>query len=98
MERSEPQTSHLSPVAQQGVAIYREKLKAILEPEHNGEAVAIHVDTGEYSVARNHTLACEALLKRYEPDGKIVTLTIGPPTDADLDRVYHLLLAGQGRR
>ena len=90
------QSAGLDPVSLRGLAIYQERLKPLLEPEHNGKAVAIHVDTGEYAVARNHTLAREALLERYKPDGKIVTLTIGPPTAADLDMAYRIL-AGQKR-
>ena len=90
------QSAGLDPVSLRGLAIYQESLKSLLEPEHNGEAVAIHVDTGEYAVARNHTLALRALLERFEPDGKVVTLTIGPPTAADFDMAYRML-AGQKR-
>ncbi len=90
------QSAGLDPISLRGLAIYQERLKPLLEPEHNGKAVAIHVETGEYAVARTHTLALDALLKRYEPDGKIVTLTIGPPTAADFDMAYRML-AGQKR-
>ncbi len=90
----EPPISHLSPVSQRGVTIYREKLRPILEPEHNGEAVAIHVETGDYAVAPSHGRACQKLRERHEPDGQIVTLTIGPPTDTDIDMGYRFL-AGQ---
>jgi hypothetical protein len=91
MENSEPEISHLSPVSQRGVAIYREKLKSVLEPEHNGEAVAIHVGTGDYVVARSQTEARRTLLKRHKPDGQIVTLTIGPPTPTDIDMAARFL-------
>lgn len=90
----EPPISHLSPASQRGVTIYREKLRPILEPEHNGEAVAIHVGTGDYTVARSHTEARRTLLERHEPDGLIVTLTIGPPTPTDIDMASRFL-AGQ---
>ena len=35
------QEDHLSPLAEQGRTIYQEKLKAALEPLHDGEAVAM---------------------------------------------------------
>jgi hypothetical protein len=74
----------LSSLAEQGRVIYEGRLKLLLEPEWSGKAVAIHVDTGDYAVGENHSDAARTLLARHEPDGRIVTLTIGPPTDADL--------------
>lgn len=71
-------------VAEKGLAIYANRLKALLEPDHIGKAVAIHVDTGDYALGRSHTDALQGLLTRHEPDGRIAMLTIGPPTDADL--------------
>jgi hypothetical protein len=58
--------------------------------------VAVHVDTGDYAVAESHSAAARALLARHEPDGRIVTLTIGPPTDADL-RLAARMTAGRKR-
>ena len=86
----------LSPLAQQGRAIYEGRLKSHLEPGQSGKAVAIHVDTGDYAVGENHSDAVRALLARHEPDGRIVTLTIGPPTDADL-RLAARMTAGRKR-
>ena len=74
----------LSPLGEAGRAIYEERLRVSLEQDHLGEAVAIHVDTGDYAIGRTHGDAARALLTRHERDGRIVTLTIGPPTDADL--------------
>jgi hypothetical protein len=90
------QDSPLSPLAEQGRAIYEESLKPLLEPGHSGKAVAVHVDTGDYAVAENHSDAARALLARHKPDGRIVTLTIGPPTDADL-RLAARMTAGRKR-
>jgi hypothetical protein len=86
----------LSPLAKQGQAIYEERLKPLLEPGYIGRAVAIHVDTGDYAVGESHRDAARALLARHEPDGRIVTLTIGPPTDADL-RLAARMTAGRKR-
>jgi hypothetical protein len=88
------QDSPLSPLAEQGRAIYEERLKPLLESEHSGKAVAVHVDTGDYAIADNHSDAARALLARHAPDGRIVTLTIGPPTDTDL-RLAARITAGR---
>lgn len=66
-----------------GRAIYDVKLKAILEPERNGEWVVIHVDTGDYAVARRHSEASKVMRERHEVDGRLLSMRIGPPTDAD---------------
>jgi len=74
----------LSELARAARALYENNLRALLEPEYLGQAVAVHVDTADYAVAPTHREAARALLARHAPDGRIVTLTIGPPTDADL--------------
>lgn len=38
--------------------IYDEKLKPQLEPEHLGEIIAIHVETGDYFFGRTPLEAC----------------------------------------
>ena len=78
------QEEKLSPLAELGRCIYEKKLKSVLEPTHNGEAVAIHVDTGDFALGNNHSAAAHVLINRHEADGRIVTLTIGLPTDAEL--------------
>lgn len=92
--KTNPQESRLSPLAQQGRALYENRLKALLEPEHNGKAVAIHVDSGDYAVADTHGDAAHTLIQRHEADGRIVTRTIGPPTEAD-QRLAVRILAGR---
>jgi len=83
----------LSPLAEDARTLYETRLKALLGPDHTGQAVAIHVDTGDHAVAGTHRDAALTLLSRHAPDGRIVTLTIGPPTDADL-RLTARLTAG----
>lgn len=80
----------LSPLAQRGIDIYERDLRAELEPAHTGGAVAIHVDSGDYAVGRTHAEAARTLLARHERDGRIVTLTIGGPTDRDLRLMRRL--------
>jgi hypothetical protein len=86
----------LSPLVKQARTIYEESLKPLLEPKFSGKAVAVHVDSGDYAVGETHSDAARALLARHEPDGRIVTLTIGPPTDADL-RLAARITAGRKR-
>ena len=90
------QEDHLSPLAEQGRTIYEDKLKAVLEPAHNGEAVAIHVDTGDYAIGKSHSAAAHMLMKRHTVDGRVVTLTIGLPTDAHL-RLATRMATGRKR-
>jgi hypothetical protein len=66
------QDSQLSELSKRGLAIYEEKLKTILEPEYNGQVVAIHVDSGDYVVAKNSPDAMRAMHSRY-PDRVDVT-------------------------
>ena len=55
--RTKIQSGNLSALGQEGLAIYEASLKHILEPDHNGEAVAIHVDTGDYAIGQSHSTA-----------------------------------------
>ncbi|MBC8137625.1 MAG: hypothetical protein H8F28_17215 [Fibrella sp.] len=70
-----------------GLAIYDEQLKPVLEPVHNGKAVAINVETGEYVIADDLPDARRLLREKY-PTPHGVSLIIGPETDpAMLSRV-----------
>ena len=69
---------------------YAERLRPVLEPIHNGEAVAIHRDSGDYVLGATHTTARRSLQVRY-PEGLIATLTVGPPTVADMAVAYRVL-------
>jgi len=68
--------------ARRGKAIY-EELKAALEPEQNGRAIAIHVDTGEYAIADTPSEARRQMHER-RPDGMLFSRTIGVETNQGL--------------
>jgi hypothetical protein len=70
----------LDEVSRRGVAFYDEKLKAILEPEHNGKHVGVHLDSGNYVVERTSGEARRALRRRH-PDGQLFFMYIGPADD-----------------
>jgi hypothetical protein len=88
--------AHISTLSEKAREIYEQKLRNKLESNHTGEAVAIHVDSGDYAVGKTHSEAAHKLLAGHKPDGRIVTFTIGPPTDADM-RLAHRMLSDQAR-
>jgi hypothetical protein len=63
--------------------LYNEKLKGALEPQHTGEVVAIHVDSGEYFLGRDALESCEKGRARY-PGAVFVCMRVG---DGPLYRV-----------
>ncbi len=81
----------LDQISARGWAIYEEKLKAILEPEHNGQIVAIHLDSGDYEVAKYSRPAWTALRAR-RPHGLLMITDIGP---AKIDSLTIRMLASQ---
>ena len=69
----------LEELGQRGAAFYDAHLKAILEPAHDREFVAIHPDTGDYAVARWSGDAVRALRARH-PEGSMWIRKIGSGT------------------
>jgi len=73
------------------LALYDERFKALLEPDHIGGVVAIHPESGDFAIGKNSPGARRALRQRHR-EGMIVTMSIGPDRpDPTLDR----LLGGQ---
>ncbi len=62
---------------QAAIDYYNHTLKAILEPAHNRETVAIHAPSGDYELARNSSDASRAVRAKH-PVGAIVTMLVGP--------------------
>jgi hypothetical protein len=60
-------------IVARGQKIYDEKLRSILEPEHNGKYVVIDVDTGEYEVDEDHLAASDRAHKNKP--GKVLFAT-----------------------
>ncbi len=67
----------LDDAARRGLALYETHLRAILEPEHTGEVVAIHINTGDHVVAASSPDALRAM-RRVHPSGLLFLYTIGP--------------------
>jgi hypothetical protein len=64
-------------ISDAGFEIYNRKLKALLEPDLNGQVVAIHLDSEDYEVHTQSSRALGALRSRH-PEGLVVTTDIGP--------------------
>ena len=77
LRQDETPGPELSELSRRGLAFYEEKLRAVLEPEHNGKVVAIHVDSGDYEVAGNSPEALRAMHARH-PDSPVVIRAVGP--------------------
>lgn len=75
-------------LARRGEEIY-DRLKPMLEPEHNGKVVAIHVDTEEYAVGQTFSTASRGLIDRHR-DGRVYALFIGPPTPREFQLAGRL--------
>ena len=86
--QSDEELEHL---ANKGQSIYDERIKPLVEPDYNGQFVAIHLDTGDYEVAQNSPTARFALRKRHS-DGLIMTTDVGP---AKIDSLTVRMLASQ---
>ena len=79
-------------------AFYAERLQSLLEPAHNGEFVAIHLDSEDYALGSTSSQARFALRER-ESEGMIVTSKIGVVDDALAYRILaSQLYAGQQKR
>lgn len=61
---------------EQPLDIYESGLRAILEPLHNGQYVAIHPSTGDHVLARGPGKAHRAMRAR-QPEGRIILRRIG---------------------
>ena len=81
----------LDEISRRARIIYSERLQAMLEPTANGQFVAIHVDSADYSVGRTSSGARFAL-RKHHPAGMIVTTKIGPAAD---DSLTYRMLASQ---
>ncbi len=70
-----PTEEEMAELSTRGQAVYETK-KSLLEPEFNNQYVAIHVDTGDYAVAKTSAAATRALHLRHSP-GRAYTRKIG---------------------
>ena len=81
----------LDALSERGMALYREKIQPVVEPEQNGKHIAIHLDTGDYAVAANGPDAWRAMRAR-QPEGLIMTTIIGPD---QMDQLAYRMLGSR---
>lgn len=70
-------------IEERGKTLYEERLREKLEAERLGEAVAIHLESGDYVVNRRWAKAMNELRKLH-PAGEVFTRFIGPPTPDEI--------------
>ena len=63
-------------VVAMGEAIYREKIRPLVHPQHKGKAVIIDLDTGDYEVDYSPGRAMGRLRKRH-PDCYTYAVRVG---------------------
>ena len=59
-----------------GMKLYEERLKRELEPEHNGEMLAVEVESGDYFLGRTATEAYKKAKEKY-PGKEFAFLRVG---------------------
>jgi hypothetical protein len=87
------QVGVLDDLGRRGSEIYA-GLRPILEPAYNNSFVAIHVDSGEYEVARSAPTAKHAIRRRHPNEGQLFIRKIGDEPEYGLAARF---LAGQLR-
>jgi len=68
-------------LARRGQAYYDEHLRDALEPEHNGEFLALDVETGDYELAATQLEALDRAEAKH-PDSVFYILRVGHRTAA----------------
>jgi len=63
-------------VARRGTQLYEQRLRALLEPTHNGQFIAIEPDSGDYFVGDTDSEVVAAARQTY-PDRLPLVLRIG---------------------
>jgi len=77
------ESSDLHDLASRAEELYEGQLRAILEPGHRGEFIAIEPDSGNYFVGRKLVEAIEAAHAAF-PDRLTYTRRIGFPTAVEV--------------
>ena len=71
-----------TPETDRAACLY-EALRPKLGPEHNGEFIVIHPESGDYLIGKEGAKIMLKLYQKY-PDGTLIRRRIGPPTDAEI--------------
>jgi len=90
-----PTEEERAEISERGQAFYA-KLQPGLEPENDRQYVAIHVDTGDYAVAKTSAAATRKLHQRHPP-GRAYIRKIGGEPEYGLAARYLIgeMMAGR---
>ena len=75
-EANAPSRRPREEVARLGKEIYERDIRHVVETDHQGEVVAIDVDSGSYALGRNAIDASESLRDRH-PDAHVWLMRVG---------------------
>jgi hypothetical protein len=64
-------------VMQRGATIYQNRLRSLFEASNAGQYIAVHVDSGDFAIAKSTGSAVRALRKNHPADGRIYLRKIG---------------------
>lgn len=84
-QRHPPDAAEGAEISRLGQQIYDQRLRALLEPGHNGEFAVIDVDTGAYEVAAEPVAASDRAVGR-RPRGRFYMVRIGASSAFRLGR------------
>ena len=94
-DRKHPSEEFRQEVARLGQDLYESRIRGLVEADHIGRYIAIHVDTGDYVVARTTAEATRTLLKTHPRDGRIFLRRIGDEPEYEL---AARILAGEAKK
>lgn len=65
-------------IAERGRALYENRIREKVEPEHNGQILVLDVETGEYEIDRDHLAAGKRALAKH-PGAALYSIRVGHP-------------------
>jgi|SRR5690242_3598358 hypothetical protein len=93
-----PDEAAINEVGALGMELYN-RLKPEIEAKHDRQYIAIHVDSGDYHIAKNRIDASRAMRSLHPPDGRIFVRKIGDEPDyAMAARILAGEMAARGQK
>jgi hypothetical protein len=70
-------------IVERGQALYDQKIRAKVEPQHNGKFMVLDIETGEFEIDADSVAALERAEAKH-PDPALFLLRVGFPTAVTL--------------
>ncbi len=77
-------------VVDRGKEIYTQRIRALVEPEHNGEVIAIDIHTGEFEIGDDPIPASRRLRARL-PEAEVYLNRVGEEVLGRIRTPFRLL-------